>query len=512
MLVTELIRRGAVAHSDHVAVRFQDRSLTFRDVDLLSNRISHALIEAGLADVGARVALLMSNSLFTLPVDFACAKARIVRVPLNARLSIREQTRMMQEAGVSALIFTPDLASAAGQLAQACPGITALALGEAPGFGDLLVMAQSASSEAPSRVAQPDDPVLALYTSGTTGTLKAATHTQASWAAVAVNILLNLEEISRGDMMLHAASLIHASGTFILPYWVKGGVAGILSSFVVDQYCEVVRAWRPKTVNLVPTMVGMLLDMPGIEAADFSSIQTIVYGASPMPRGTMVRALELWGPRFIQYYGQSEAPLFIAGLTKQDHVGPAQRLMSCGRVSMDCEIRLLDDDGHDVGVGEAGEIAVRAPFGMQGYLNAEALNASTILPGGWLKTRDIGRLDDDGYLYLVDRTSDMIVSGGYNVYPKEVEDVLSNHPAVREVVVVGLPHDKWGEVVTAFVVLRAGNDTSAEDLMTYSRDGLAAYKAPKDVRFIDEIPKSAVGKLLRRAVRDPFWAGRERRI
>jgi len=514
MLITELIRRGAVAHADHVAVRFNDRSLTFREVDLLSNQIAQALIEAGVAEVGARVALLMTNSLFTLPVDFACAKARVVRVPLNARLSVREQTSMIQEAGVSALIFTPDLAGAAGQLGQACPGLTLFCLGETAGGRDLLELADGASSEPPQRQAEPDDLVLALYTSGTTGVLKAATHTQASWAAVAANILLNLGEIHRGDMMLHAASMIHASGTFILPYWVSGGVAGILPGFVVDQYCEAVLAWRPKTVNLVPTMLGMLLDMPGIEAADFSSIDTIVYGASPMPRGTIVRALALWGPRFVQYYGQSEAPLFIAALTKQDHVGPdaERRLMSCGRVSVDCEVRLVGEDGGDVGAGQAGEIVVRAPFCMAGYFNAEALNEATVLPGGWLKTRDVGRFDDDGYLYLVDRTSDMIVSGGYNVYPREVEDVLSNHPAVREVVVVGLPHDKWGEVVTAFVVLREGAAVTADDLMAHAREGLAAYKAPKDVRLIDEIPKSAVGKLLRRAIRDPFWAGRERRI
>jgi acyl-CoA synthetase (AMP-forming)/AMP-acid ligase II len=514
MLITELIRRGATAYSDRVAVRFGDTALRFRDVDALANQIGRALIVAGVADVGARVALLMSNSLFTLPVDFACAKARVVRVPLNSRLSVPEQTRMIQESGATVMLFTPDLAPAAARLAVACEDLVVFSLGQAAIGRDILELAAGQPPAPPEREAQPDDLVLALYTSGTTGTLKAATHTQSSWAAMAANILVNVGDIRPGDMMLHAASLIHASGTFILPYWVRGGVAGILPNFSVETYCETVRLWRPSAVNLVPTMLGMLLDMPGLAPADFESVKTFIYGASPMPRGVIVRALDTWGPRFVQYYGQSEAPLFIARLTRDDHVGPGadQRLMSCGQVSVDCEIRLIDDDGNDVNRGETGEIVVRAPFAMKGYLNAAALNEQTNLPGGWIRTRDVGRFDDEGYLYLVDRTSDMIVSGGYNVYPREVEDVLSDHPCVREVVVVGLPHDKWGEVVTAFVVSREGAEVSAEDIIAHAREFLAAYKAPKAVRFIAEIPKSPVGKLLRRAVRDPFWAGRERRI
>ena len=233
-----------------------------------------------------------------------------------------------------------------------------------------------------------------------------------------------------------------------------------------------------------------------------------------MPRPTIERALKLWGPRFIQYYGQSEAPLFITVLTKEDHVGPGadKRLAACGRPSVDCEIRLIDEDGRDVAPGDSGEIVLRAPFAMAGYYNAPELNAQTIMPGHWIRTRDVGRFDEDGYLYLVDRTSDMIVTGGYNVYPREVEDALAAHPAVREVVVVGIPDDKWGEAVAAFVAIRNGTSAEEAELIAFARDRLAGYKVPKSVRFIDDVPKSPVGKLLRRAVRDPFWAGRERRI
>jgi len=514
LLVNELIRRGAVRFGDRPALRFGDDSLTFTQVDRLSNRLARALIETGRAPVAAPVGLLANNGLHTIPLDFAFAKARLTRVPLNARLSAREQMAMLQGLGARLLIHGPGLGERAAELARLSPGLALLSLGPSDWAPDLLSLAEGTSETPPDREAEPDDVVLALFTSGTTGRLKAALHTQATWSAVAINILSNLVDVRPGDMMLHAASLIHASGTFVLPYWVRGGVAGVLASFTPEAYCAAVANWRPRALNLVPTMIGMLLDTPGIEAADFGSVETIVYGASPMPRPTIERGLALWGPRFTQYYGQSEAPLCITVLSKEDHVGPKARarMMSCGQVSLDCEVRLADEAGGEVACGETGEIQVRAPFGMIGYHDAPALNAETMLPGGWIRTRDVGRFDEDGFLYLLDRTSDMIVSGGYNVYPREVEDVLAAHPAVREVVVVGLPHDKWGEVVTAFVALRPGLHADAETLMDFARETLAAYKAPKDVRFINEAPKSSVGKLLRRAVREPFWAGRERRI
>jgi fatty-acyl-CoA synthase len=514
MLVSEMIRHGALQFGNRPAVMFENESLSFLDVDALSGRLAIALIASGHAPVGARIALLLNNGLLSIPIDFACAKARVTRVPLNARLSAREHAEMIESAGARLLIFGPDLTERAAELNQLVKGLKLLCLGDDPLAPSLLALAESVDVGSKGRIAEADDVVLALYTSGTTGSLKAACHTQRSWAAMACNILTNLLEIKPGEMMLHAASLIHASGTMVLPYWVRGGIAGVLPGFVPQDYCDTVEKWQPAAINLVPTMIGMLLDMPGIETRDFGSIETIVYGASPMPRATLRRGLDMWGPRFTQYYGQSEAPLCISVLSKSDHVGPKAetRMISCGRVSLDCEVKLVDDAGNRVGEGDAGEILVRAPFGMIGYHDADDLNAQTITPDGWLRTRDIGRFDVDGYLYLVDRTSDMIVSGGYNVYPREVEDVLAAHPAVREVVVVGLPDDKWGEAVTGFVVLRDGAAASAKDLIAFARKSLAGYKVPKDIRFTDEVPKSAVGKLLRRAVRDPFWAGRDRKL
>ncbi|WP_315838572.1 class I adenylate-forming enzyme family protein [Bradyrhizobium prioriisuperbiae] len=510
--MTEMVRRGALYHGPRTAVLFGDQSLTFDDVDRLSNRLANALIAIEGLAIGGRVGLLLNNSLLSMPIDFACAKARIVRVPLNSRLSANEQKQMLEGAGVTLLLHGADLVERARELAQLLPGLKIRSLG-AGGDGDIAEIAQTQPDTLPDRTPEPDDVVIAIYTSGTTGKLKAVLHTQASWAAMSENVLSNME-IKPGDIMLHAASLIHASGCFVLPYWIRGGTAAVLPGFMPNAYIEAVERWKPTALNLVPTMIGMLLDHPGIAEVDMRSVTTMLYGASPMPRPTMERALKLWGPRFIQYYGQTEAPLFIAVLTKEDHVSPGadKRLAACGRPSIDCEIRLIDEDGRDVAPGDSGEIVLRAPFAMAGYYNAPELNAQTIMPGHWIRTRDVGRFDAEGYLYLVDRTSDMIVTGGYNVYPREVEDALAAHPAVREVVVVGIPDDKWGEAVAAFVAIRNGTSVEEAELIAFARDRLAGYKVPKSVRFIDDVPKSPVGKLLRRAVRDPFWAGRERRI
>ena len=507
MLTIELIRRGARYFSQRTAVLFGDKSLTFREVDQLSNRFAHVLARNGIGR-GGRLAILANNSLYSMPVDFACVKAGAARTPLNARLSMDEHEhmlRVLRETRARLVIYDAELAERAEALASRVTGLTLLGLGSDRCGPDLFVEASSAPSDDPRTPAHPDDVLLTVFTSGTTGRLKAAEHTQATYAAVCNNTSMNLPDIQPDDVMLHAASLFHASGCFLLPYWMKGACSAVLSRFEAAEFLNSIVRWRVTSLHVVPTMLAMLLAHPDIEKADMSSVRTIVYGASPMPLPVIKRAIELWGPRFVQYYGQTEAPLFITRLDKEEHMGPERRLLACGRPSVDCEIRLIDAKGEDVPQGEQGEIALRAPFVMAGYLNAPDLNASTFVEGGWLRTRDVGRFDEEGYLYLVDRTSDMIITGGYNVYPREVEDALMAHPAVLECAVVGAPDEKWVEAVTAFVVLRSGQPVTEDELIEFTRERLASYKVPKSVRFIEQVPKSAVGKILRRALRDPLW-------
>ena len=484
MLTAELIRRGARRFPDRTALLCGDDALTFAEVDELANRLAHALAQAP----RSRVGLLLGNSLLSVPLDFACVKGGLVRVPLNTRLAAAEQEQMLRGTEVTLLVHGAPEAERAAELAERIPALRLLALED-----ELLPLADDSPPDDPEVPLEPGDPLLMLYTSGTTGRLKAVVHTQGSYAAIVANILANLlDDLRPDDVMLHAASLIHASGTFVIPFWERGAASAILPAFAPAEFLAAIPRHRVTHVNLVPTMLGLLLQQPGMEDADVSTLRTIVYGASPMPRPLLERGLALWGRRFVQYYGQTEAPLCISVLRADEHQG--ELLGSCGQPAVDCEVKLDE---------ATGEILVRAPFAAAGYHGDDELDRETFLPDGWVRTRDVGRFDERGYLYLVDRTSDMIVTGGYNVYPREVEDALAAHPAVLECAVVGAPDETWVEAVTAFVVLRG--EATEDELVTHCRERLAGYKVPKSVRFVDEIPKSPVGKLLRRALREPLW-------
>ena len=506
MLTTELVRRGARRHANRTAVFSGDESLTFREVDETANRMAHVLAGLGVQR-GTPIGLLVDNCLWSVPVDFACLKAGAVRVPLNARLAADEQARMLAATGVRTLLFSPALADRAADLATRIDGLQLVALVACPELEapDLLAEMSQASAADPDLPADPADPVLVLYTSGTTGALKAVVHTQASYAAICANILANLVSPGPDSVMLHAASLIHASGTFVLPYWVRGGAAAVLPGFDPGSYLDSLARHRATEINLVPTMLGMLLSSGAAERADVSSLRSVVYGASPMPRPVVEQTLELWGPRLVQYYGQTEAPLAITVLDAADHTDPTLA-GSCGQPSVDAEVRVTAADGTPLPVGEVGELHVRAPFAMAGYHDAPELTAETLDADRWVRTRDLARFDDRGYLTLVDRTSDMIITGGYNVYPREVEDALMAHPAVAGAAVVGAPDPTWVEAVTAFVTLRPGAEVSGTELQDAVRAVLAGYKVPKTVHVVDTLPLSPVGKVLRRALREPLWA------
>ncbi|WPW32728.1 AMP-binding protein [Streptomyces atratus] len=508
MLAVDLVRRGAARFAGRTAVHFEDRSLTYAEVDEAANRLAHVLAGLGVSR-GDRVGLLLGNGLWSVSVDFACLKADAARVPLNGRLSAAEHTRMLRDTGVTLLVYGPELAERALELGSSVAGLRLACLGGSTHADhlDLMAAMRGASAADPMLPAAPDDVILILYTSGTTGTLKAAQHTQASYAAITANILSNLVSPGRDDAMLHAASLIHAGGTFVLPYWVRGGASVVLGGFDPDEYLAAIPRYGVTAVNLVPTMLGMLFAEGRAERADLARLSTVVYGASPMPRPLIEHALDAWGPRFVQYFGQTEAPLCLTVLDKDDHAEGGVLLGAAGHPAVDAQLALTDEDGAPVAAGEIGEVRVKAPFAMTGYYNEPGLTAQSLGPDGWVRTRDLARFDDRGYLHLVDRSSDVIITGGYNVYPREVEDALASHPAVAQCAAVGAPDPIWVEAVTAFVTLRTGAEVSEAALREHVRARLAGYKVPKTVHFVDTIPYSPVGKILRRALRDPLWEG-----
>ncbi len=503
MTYRELIRRGARTYSDRTAIVFQNQSITFRQTNELANQMAHGLMALG-ARRGDRLALLVNNGLYSVPLDFACAKAGLNRVPLNARLSVTEHRRMLEDADCRWLVFGADLADRAAELQQQLPELACIGLGTSLVDGDdLLTTAQAMATSEPEVAVAADDVVLTLFTSGTTGTLKAAQHSQASYAAICHNVLLNLVTVAPGDAMLHAASLIHASGVFVLPFWLRGGKTVIMSGFEPEHYLKLIEEHQITAINLVPTMLQMLLEHPLFDQIDTRRLRQVIYGASPMPRPVIEAAMARWGrEKFWQYYGQTECPLAIAVLRPEHHQG--ERLGACGQPALDVEVRLVDEQGLEVPVGQPGEIVVRAPSRMLGYYKTDTLNRDMFLADGWLRTRDIACFDEHGFLHMKDRTSDMIITGGYNVYPREVEDALMTHPAVLECAVVGVRDSKWVEAVTAAVVRRAKVDVSAEQLIDHVGQHLAAYKKPRAVVFLDSIPKTAVGKLDRKTLRRAF--------
>jgi len=506
VLGVDLVRRGARLHGPRIAITHERSSLSFAQSDEIASRLANTLIARGVAPQD-RVGVLLNNGLYSIPFDFACLKARVTRVPLNARLAAAEQARMLQVTDSRMLVYGPDLAERAAGLRAALGGdLVMLSLGAAGGGDpDLLALMRNASARDPLLPTPLDDIVVAMFTSGTTGTLKAAQHTQASWSAICTNILANVAAPRADDAMLHAASLIHASGVFAMPFWVRGARSVVLTGFDPGTYLDQIVASGATHVNLVPTMLSMVLADEKRCAEPRGRLRSVIYGASPMPRPTIEAGLALWGPIFTQYYGQTEAPLAIAVLDAERHVGPDAPLGSCGQPAVDVDVRLIDEAGAEVAPGEVGEVAVRGPIVHSGYRNAPELNAQVRLADGFVRTRDLGRFDERGFLHLVDRTSDMIITGGYNVYPREVEDVLLGHPAVAECAVVAAPDAKWVEAVAAFVVLRAAAHVTDAELQDFVRARLAAYKVPRRIERCEMLPKSAVGKVLRRALRDSLW-------
>ncbi|MCM3766059.1 class I adenylate-forming enzyme family protein [Neobacillus niacini] len=517
MNAAELIKRGAIYFPNHTGAIFQGEKLTFDQVYRNSNRLANSLLSLGLKK-GDRVAFLLANSLQSLEIDFALLQTGLVRVPLNTRLSENEHVHMIKDTDAKALLYTEEFSERAAQIKKYCPdlqyfcqmnGTTA-----EPWMINMHEFVQGVSEDEPAVKVSESDIATIQYTSGTTGVLKAAVHTQETWVAICNNIITALD-IQEGDTMLHAAPLTHASGTLVLPHWVSGAANSVLSGFHPEQYLHVIHHEKPTTLNLVPTMIVMLLSHPNVEQYSFESVRNIIYGASPMPREALKRGLELWGPKFVQYYGQTEAPLILSILNKKDHIGEGEegqaRLLSCGRPVPTASIKIVDETGEELPSGEVGEIAVKSSQAMVGYWQEPELTQETI-KDGWVHTRDMGYLDQNGYLFLVDRKSDMIISGGFNVYPREVEEVLYQHPAVMEAAVVGVPDEKWVETVKAYVVLKSGQTATEEEIIQFCKDRLASYKKPSSIEFIDTLPKSAVGKVVRRFLRDPHWEGKERRI
>jgi acyl-CoA synthetase (AMP-forming)/AMP-acid ligase II len=483
MQIGALIRRAALYYRDAACLVEGERVVSFRDFDALTDRLGNALLERGFV-AGDRIGVLLPNGIDCLVAYYALAKAGLVRVSLNTRETPDDHAFKLADSGSRGVIHN------GGVGVSAEIAIDARELAEMMSTGSTTPCAVDRDLDVPYRLG---------YTGGTTGRSKAVTLTARGELAELSAFLTDLvPDIHEGDTFLHAAPIAHASGAFFLPSLVRGARSLVMARFEPEEFVMLAARERAELTFLVPTMLAMVLEAPSIGNARIA-LRCIAYGASPIAPALLKRAEERFGRVFAQTYGQAESPMVITCLRPQDH----DRVGSCGRPFTIVDVAVFDEEDRPLPAGERGEIVCRGPQAMAYYWNNPEATAAAFR-GGWLHTGDIGYMDEDGFFYLVDRKNDMLISGGYNVYPREVEDVLLSCEGVVEAAVIGLPDVKWGERVYAVV---AGRKTlSADKVLAHARDRLANYKRPKGVEIWSELPKTSANKILRRAVRDQVIA------
>ncbi len=479
MQIGALIRRAARYHGDAACLVEGSRRMSFRAFDSATDRLGNALLARGL-NPGDRVGVLFSNSIECLIAYYAVAKAGLVRVGLNTRETLDNHQYKLDDSGARCVIHAD---------------IGGLSCEQQLGEAELLDLIDHGPTGACAVDRALDAPYRLGYTGGTTGRPKAVTLTTRGELAEISAFLMDLvPDIKPGDTFLHAAPIAHASGAFFLPSVARGATSLVMPKFDAGEFLELAERTRASMTFLVPTMLAMILEHPGINGAK-TALHTISYGASPMAPALLERAQARFGKVFAQCYGQAESPMVITCLGPDEH----HRIGSCGRPFTFVEACILDADDQPLPPGGIGEICCRGPQTMAYYWNKPEATGQAFR-GGWLHTGDIGRMDEDGYFYILDRKNDMLISGGYNVYPREVEDVLLEVDGVVEAAVVGLPDEKWGDRIHAVVAGRA--DLDVDVLLAHAHARLANYKRPKTLEIWPVLPKSAANKILRREVRD----------
>lgn len=520
MNVGKLLTKSAQTYPDKLAIAHGAKRLNYAQFNARSNRMANALYKLGLKQ-GDNVALLQYNYPEMLESMFACFKAGCGAVPINWRLHPKEFAFIMDHSEAKAAVLSPEFNEAILEVRDRIPNVRSLiTLGHAEGeLLDYEALLSRESNYFEDTVVHPDDLAWLFYTSGTTGLPKGAMLTHRNLLAMTMNFYADIcPGFGPDHVILHAAPLSHGSGCYALPNVGKGAANIILESksFDPELIFKTIQEYRVTNMFAAPTMIKLMVDSPAVDQYDHSSLKSLNYGGAPMLVEDLKQAMSKLGPCLVQLFGQAESPMTITYLPHQDHVkegSPEQmkRLSSAGMPRTDVEVKIFDSDENELPPGETGEIVTRSDLVMKGYWRNPEATADTI-KNGWLHTGDMGYLDDGGYLFIMDRSKDMIISGGENIYPREIEEVLIKHPAVREVAVIGVPDTKWGEAIKAVVSLNAGESASEEALIHFCRDHIASYKKPKTVDFVNELPKNNYGKILKRELREKYWQGKDRKV
>lgn len=518
MAIIDFFDRGWNINRHGIAYRTDTQQWTFDQAGALSCQIAHALLAGGVRS-DTKIAVLSPND----PLAWICVlgiwRAGATWVPLNPAHPVAENVALMDRFDVDIVFFAPALADQVQEMKQRLPRVhTWIGMGDTADAAVLTDWIAGHPATRPDVDYDLDDVVAIAPTGGTTGAPKGVMNTHRSFAAMIAHQMMALTYPADAEVVdLAAAPMTHTAGLFSLQASARGGSVVVVPAATADNILDATEKYGVTELFLPPTVVYRLLERLEQRDADTSSLRYLMYAAAPMSTQKLRRGIERLGPIFIECYGQMEAPVGISFLRPDEHlidgeIAPDDRLSSCGRPYPLVTVAIKDPvDGTEVEPGQTGEVCVRGALVMKGYYKDPERTAEAIIDG-WLHTGDLGHLDDDGYLHLTDRRKDMIISGGFNVYPSEVEQVIWEHPAVRDCAVVGAPHEDWGEAVTAVVELNDGADVDADELIALCRKRLGPVRTPKQVLFKSQLPRSANGKVLKKDIREDLWAGQETKI
>ena len=512
----DCLRHWAAVRPDHPALRWAGGELTYRELDERTNRLAQALAAAGVGR-GDRVAYLDKNSPEQIEIFFASAKLGAVPTAVNYRLAPPEVAFIVSDSEAKVFAVGEEFIPSVRKIESDLPGVRVIVIGRADGDWPALAEWRDGHEALDPEVeVAPSDTACQLYSSGTTGRPKGVELTYANLSCdrdLYPRVMgLGPDSISIVPMPLYH---IGGSGWAMAGFW-QGATNVLVREIVPADLVDTLVEERVTHGFIVPAVIQFMLSVPGVEERDWSALQSILYGASPISQSVLSRAIKTFGCGFVQAYGLTESTGTVIHLPPEDHDpdGPNRhRLRACGIPIPGHEAKIVDPlTGEEQPEGQVGEIWVRGPSVMAGYWHQPEQTAEAIRPGGWLRTGDAGYRDADGYFYIHDRVKDMIVSGGENVYPAEVENVIMSNPGVADVAVIGVPHDRWGETPRAMVVRAEGSDLTEEALLAFCRERLAGFKCPTSVEWLEELPRNPSGKVLKKDLRAPFWEGRTRMV
>ena len=518
MAIIDFFDRGCTINPEGDYLIFGDRRITYREARDVTNRMANGLLALGCVKE-SKAAVWATND----PVGWLCTlsvwRAGMAWVPINYRNGLDDNAYILDAFDCEVLVFQVAFAEQIAGLRTRLAKIRHYICldGRVDWALNLDDWLAAQTADRPIVDYQMTDVCAVMATGGTTGHPKGVMNTHRSLSTMVANWLFAMQyPADRRPVNLAAAPLTHTAGIFSIMATVRGGTVVILPRPDPTTLIEAIERHRVTELFLPPTVIYALLDQPAVEQHDFSSLKYFLYGAAPMSTEKLRRALKVFGPAMIQGFGQTEAPAGVTCLEPAEHfvdgdIAPELRLSSCGRPFPLVQVSIQDANNQVLPDGQFGEVCVKGDIVMKGYYNDPKKTAEAIIDG-WLHMGDIGFIDQEGYLHITDRKKDMIITGGFNVYSAEVEGVINSHPGVRDCAVVGVPDDKWGEAVKAVVECNAGMTVSEAEILALCKDRLGGVKSPKTIEFVDLLPRSSVGKVLKRVIREQYWGGRSRQV